>query len=342
MVGNITDPRLRSGAKTMRNFVARPSGAAMRRPGTRFVNEVKDSTKKVALIPFRYSIDQTLCIQVGEGYFRFHTNGGTVLFATERRIASFNTTAETITFTEAHGFASNDSIRMFSNGGTLAAGLTGGTTYYVIPVDSTTIQVSASAGPGTAENITGSGSGVQSAWLNSDCPPLYIDSTNVTYTTATVSSTDAGGDENTTSASHGLTTGDAVAAGSTAGGLTAGVVYYAIVTAVNKLKYAATRAEALAGTPVINLTGATSATLIYCSRITCGPGHDLTTGDPINHTVGGGTIIAGLTAGTTYYAIVLSSTVYKIAATEADALAGTELGVITGPGTGTTKFHYVY
>ncbi|MCL5460327.1 hypothetical protein M3M33_16945, partial [Loigolactobacillus coryniformis] len=78
--------------------------------------------------------------------------------------------------------------------------------------------------------------------------------------TATITSTDIAGDFVTTSAAHGLTTGNAVAVGSTAGGLTTGVIYYAIVTATDKLKFAATLADALAGTPVVNLSGAVSAT----------------------------------------------------------------------------------
>ena len=101
MFGNVVDPKLRSGAQTIRNFVCRPSGAVQRRPGTRYVGEVGDSTKKVRLIPFNYSIDQSLCVQVGEGYFRFHADGGTVLFATPRTVASIDTDPgdESITFT---------------------------------------------------------------------------------------------------------------------------------------------------------------------------------------------------------------------------------------------------
>lgn len=341
MFGHVDDAKLRTGLRTMRNFVARPSGAAVRRPGTRFVNEVKDSTKRVNLIPFRFSIDQTLAIQVGEGYFRFHTDGATVLFATERRISSVNTSTDTITFTAAHGFASNDQIRLFSNGGTLMAGLTGGTTYYVIPVDSTSIKVSASPGPGAAVNITGSGSGVQSAWLNSDTPPLYIGSKNVTAAIVVTSVNTVTG-EMTASSAHYLTTGDPIVAPSTAvGGLSTGTTYYAISTASDKFKVALSYADAIGNIPIAPLA-ATTGTMAYVNKIACGIGHGLSTGDPINFTVSGGTIIGGLTAGTTYYAIVPNNTSFYLATTEANALAGTKASIITSTGTGTTKFHYVY
>jgi hypothetical protein len=42
---------------------------------------VKDSTKRTRLIPFSYSTTQTMVIELGVGYFRFHTNGATLLSA---------------------------------------------------------------------------------------------------------------------------------------------------------------------------------------------------------------------------------------------------------------------
>jgi hypothetical protein len=43
------------------------------------VATVKDSTLATRLIPFSYSNTQTFAIQLGGGYFRFHTQGGTLL-----------------------------------------------------------------------------------------------------------------------------------------------------------------------------------------------------------------------------------------------------------------------
>jgi len=82
MFGRIDDVKFQSGAATMRNFIATPQGPAENRPGTTFVREVKDSTKRTRLIPFTFSTTQTMVIEVGAGYFRFHTNGGTLLAGT--------------------------------------------------------------------------------------------------------------------------------------------------------------------------------------------------------------------------------------------------------------------
>lgn len=79
MFGRIDDAKYQSGLALCRNFISKPQGPAQNRPGFAFVHEVKDSTKKTRLIPFTYSTTQTMVLELGAGYFRFHTQGGTVL-----------------------------------------------------------------------------------------------------------------------------------------------------------------------------------------------------------------------------------------------------------------------
>lgn len=78
MFGRIDDVKFQTGTALMRNFVALPQGPAENRAGTQYVNEVKDSSKRTRLIPFTFSVTQTMVIEVGAGYFRFHTLGGTL------------------------------------------------------------------------------------------------------------------------------------------------------------------------------------------------------------------------------------------------------------------------
>ena len=82
MFGRIDDQKFQTGAAKMRNFIALPQGPAVNRPGTKFVREVKDSTKKTRLISFTYSTTQTMVLEFGEGYIRFHTQGETLLAGT--------------------------------------------------------------------------------------------------------------------------------------------------------------------------------------------------------------------------------------------------------------------
>lgn len=67
-------------------------------------------------------------------------------------------------------------------------------------------------------------------------------------------------------------------------------------------------------------------------------GHGLVTGDSVQFTNSGGGLPAGLSAGVTYYAVVVDVNTFKVADTLAHALAGTNIVDITGAGTGTQSF----
>jgi hypothetical protein len=79
MFGRSDDAKYQSGLARCRNFLIKPQGPAENRPGFAFVREVKDSTKRTRLTPFTYSTTQTMVIELGAGYFRFHTQGATLL-----------------------------------------------------------------------------------------------------------------------------------------------------------------------------------------------------------------------------------------------------------------------
>jgi len=68
-----------SGCKTLENMVVYPHGSAARRPGTQFVSEVKDSTKKTRLVPFEFSTTQTYMLEFGNQYIRFYKDNGQIL-----------------------------------------------------------------------------------------------------------------------------------------------------------------------------------------------------------------------------------------------------------------------
>lgn len=82
MYGRIDDTKYQAGLALCRNFIAKPQGPVENRAGFAFVRAVKDSTKKTRLIPFTYSTTQTMVIEMGAGYFRFHTLGATLTYST--------------------------------------------------------------------------------------------------------------------------------------------------------------------------------------------------------------------------------------------------------------------
>lgn len=77
--GRIDDVKYQTGLAKCRNFITLPHGPAANRPGTAFVRAVKDSGRKVRLVPFSYSTSQTMVLEFGHLYLRFHTQGATLL-----------------------------------------------------------------------------------------------------------------------------------------------------------------------------------------------------------------------------------------------------------------------
>ena len=79
MYGRIDDSKYQSGAAIMRNFISSPQGPAENRPGFAVVTPVKYSSKKTRVTPFTFSTTQTMVLEIGDQYFRFHTQGQTLL-----------------------------------------------------------------------------------------------------------------------------------------------------------------------------------------------------------------------------------------------------------------------
>ena len=79
MYGRAGDPKYQTGLAKCRNFLIDPRGPAENRPGFAYVNYAKYADKRVKLIPFTFSTDQSMVLEFGEKYIRFHTNGQTLL-----------------------------------------------------------------------------------------------------------------------------------------------------------------------------------------------------------------------------------------------------------------------
>lgn len=79
MFSRVTDSKYQSGLAKCRNFLVEPQGPIVSRPGFQRVLEVKDPSKPPRLIPFAFSSDQTMVLELGEKYIRFHTQGQTLL-----------------------------------------------------------------------------------------------------------------------------------------------------------------------------------------------------------------------------------------------------------------------
>src|SRR6185437_3339876 len=79
LFGRVDLDQFQTGLALCRNCITLPHGPAVNRAGTAFVIETQLSTKKSRVIPFTYSTTQTMVLEFGDRYLRFHTGGGTLL-----------------------------------------------------------------------------------------------------------------------------------------------------------------------------------------------------------------------------------------------------------------------
>ena len=81
LYGRVDIQKYSIGCKTVRNFIIHKHGGASNRPGTKFIAETKDSTKKAVLVPFEFSTVQSYVIEFGDKYCRFYMNRAQILDA---------------------------------------------------------------------------------------------------------------------------------------------------------------------------------------------------------------------------------------------------------------------
>lgn len=76
--GRVDNEKYPVGCDTLSNFIPRVQGPARRRPGSRYVQSVKNSANRTWLRRFVFSQGQAYQIEFGDKYCRFYTNHGQV------------------------------------------------------------------------------------------------------------------------------------------------------------------------------------------------------------------------------------------------------------------------
>ena len=72
--GRVDLAKYSSGCKQVQNFIPLVQGALQRRPGTRFVSEVKNSANTTWLAKFEFNFQQSFILEFGVNYIRFYSN----------------------------------------------------------------------------------------------------------------------------------------------------------------------------------------------------------------------------------------------------------------------------
>lgn len=81
MYGRIDNDKYRSGLAVCRNFICLPQGPVQNRSGFAFVRQAKHADRPSRLIAFEFSSTDTMILEFGHQYIRFHSRGGTLLNA---------------------------------------------------------------------------------------------------------------------------------------------------------------------------------------------------------------------------------------------------------------------
>ena len=98
-----------NGSKTLENMVVHPHGGASRRPGTKFIHEVKTSSAQTRLIPFEFSTTQTYIMEFGHQYIRFFKDNGIITESNKTISGATQANPGVITAT-SHGYSNGDHI----------------------------------------------------------------------------------------------------------------------------------------------------------------------------------------------------------------------------------------
>ena len=109
MYGRVELEQYARGLKTCKNFIVKPHGSVVNRPGFKFVCEVKDTSKDVRLLPFRFSTTQTYILEFGDYYMRVIMDGGLVV--EDPKTITSTTAADPVVVTAtAHGYEDGDKV----------------------------------------------------------------------------------------------------------------------------------------------------------------------------------------------------------------------------------------
>lgn len=137
LYGRLDLTKYQTGLALCRNFTTLPHGPASRRPGLRYVTEVKTSNytpppgpligpnTATRLIPFVYSANQSVVLEFGGYYIRFFVNGAPVLESPPKTISTI--VGSTVTTTTSHGYTTGDDV--YIGGRAHRITVTGATTF---------------------------------------------------------------------------------------------------------------------------------------------------------------------------------------------------------------------
>ena len=109
LAGQVDFKKYSNGVETLENMQVFPQGGATRRPGTRFVAEVKNSANTTRLIPFEFNVEQSYIMEFGDQYIRFYKDNGQIT-ETAKDITAITKANPAVVTSSSHGYADGDHV----------------------------------------------------------------------------------------------------------------------------------------------------------------------------------------------------------------------------------------
>lgn len=125
--GRVTSDRYKAGLDTCLNYLPTIQGGLTRRPGTKFVAEVKTSSKQTRLVPFEFSTTQAYMLEFGDQYIRVYKNNAEVTLTAQNITAISNANPGVLTYSGSDNYANGDHVYISGLAGTLGNNLNGRT-----------------------------------------------------------------------------------------------------------------------------------------------------------------------------------------------------------------------
>lgn len=110
MEGHINLERLPDSCRLLQNLIALKQGPAVRRGGTRFVKEVKNSAHNTVLIPFEFNVEQAYQIEAGDEYFRFYTDNAAITATAQSITGITQADPAVLTYSGSDTYANGDEV----------------------------------------------------------------------------------------------------------------------------------------------------------------------------------------------------------------------------------------
>lgn len=186
--------RYKLGMERCLNYIPIIQGGLTKRSGTKFVAEIKDSSKQARLVGFEFSVTQAYILEFGNLYIRFYKNNGQITLTGQSITGITNANPGVLTYSGSDTYANGDEVYISGITGAIGTYLngrnfkvanvnTGANTFELNYLDGTAVNTTSMGAYGSTGTIAEVYT-ITSTYLEADIPALkFTQSADVLYIT---------------------------------------------------------------------------------------------------------------------------------------------------------------